>query len=74
MSRATIDQARAAKAGAAALFSKLARVAGVGIVRCDEGYGVKINLAAPLPANAAAPATINGVPIRVEVIGAIRKR
>jgi len=74
MSHATIDQARAAKAGAAVIFSKLARVAGVGIVRCDGGYGLKINIAEPLPSNAAPPATIDGVPVRFEVVGEIRKR
>lgn len=74
MSRATIDEARAAKAGAAAVFSKLARVVGVGIVRCDGGYGVKINLESPPPSNAAPPATIDGVPVRFEIVGAVRKQ
>lgn len=74
MSRATIDEARAAKAGAAAVFSKLARVVGVGIVRRGGGYGVKINLASPPPPNAVPPATIDGVPVQFEIVGAIRRR
>ena len=72
MKSCTLDQARAAKAKALTLFSALAPVIGVGLTRIGEGYGLKVNLerkpTAPLPAD------VDGVPIRVEVVGRISKR
>jgi hypothetical protein len=56
---ATIDEARAAKARALKIFG---------------GYGLKINLReAPRP-GVALPTAVEGVPVRVEVVGAIRPR
>lgn len=69
----TLDQARAAKAHAHEVFERLASVAGVGITRVADGYGVKVNLhAAPDPA-VDLPGEVDGVPVRVEVVGTIRK-
>jgi hypothetical protein len=71
---ATLDQARAAKAAAHALFSKIAPVVGVGITRIGAGYGVKVNLQDEPPRGRNLPDAVDGVPVRVEVIGPIRKR
>ena len=72
MTACTLDQARAAKAKAVELFSALAPVVGVGITRIGEGYGLKVNLERKPPT--ALPIEVDGVPVRVEVIGKIRKR
>ena len=74
MNRTTLDEARAAKARALAAFSEKASVVGVGITRIDGGYGVKVNLGEPPPSDAELPESINGVPVRVEVVGTIRKQ
>lgn len=68
----TLDEARAAKSEAASVFSSLANVVGVGITRIGEGYGLKINLREK--ATTALPKEVSGVPIHVEVVGAIEKR
>jgi hypothetical protein len=73
-SGATLDQARAAKAAVHEQFSKLASVVGVGITRVDGGYGIKVNVRDEPPGDVALPEAISGVPVRVEVVGAIRKR
>jgi hypothetical protein len=69
-----LDEARAAKERAKALFAGKAPVVGIGITRVGDGYGVKVNLGAPPAADANLPDSIDGVPIRVEVVGPIRKR
>jgi hypothetical protein len=69
-----LDRVRAAKAHARAVFSKLADVVGIGITTIDSKYGLKINLASP-PANPSElPTEVDGIPVRVEVVGRIRKR
>ena len=74
MSAPTVDQARAAKKRAMDVFKRLAPVVGIGITRIDGGYGVKVNLRDRPKAKVALPQTIDGVPVRVEVVGTIRKR
>jgi hypothetical protein len=69
----SLDEARAAKASAAAAFGRLAEVAGVGITRVGDGYGVKVNLSRP-PDTPGLPTEIDGVPIQVEIVGPIRKQ
>ncbi len=69
-----LDEARAAKERAKAIFANNTSVVGIGITRVGDGYGVKVNLDAPLAANAEFPETIDGVPIRMEVVGPIRPR
>jgi len=71
---ATIDEARAAKGRALEIFGRLATVVGVGITRMDDGYGLKVNLReAPRP-GVAIPKAVEGVPVRVEIVGSIRPR
>lgn len=68
-----LDRARAAKARAHTVFSKLGDVVGVGITTIGSKYGLKINLASP-PTSSELPTEVDGVPVRVEVVGSIRKR
>ena len=56
----------------AGVLPYLAAVVGVGITRVGEGYGLKINLREP--ATEALPTEVAGVPVRVDVVGAIRKQ
>ena len=69
-----LDKARAAKEQVKAAFAGKATVVGIGITRMGDGYGVKVNLGAAPEADAKLPETIDGVPIRVEVVGPISKR
>lgn len=71
---ATIEQVRAVKQQALAQFSKLAKVVGVGVTSFGTGYGLKINLAAQPTKNVTLPSEVGGVPVRVEVVGTIRKQ
>ena len=70
----TVDEARAAKKRAMDVFKRLAPVVGIGITKIDGGYGVKVNLRDKPKGKVALPETIDGVPVRVGVVGAIRKR
>jgi hypothetical protein len=69
----TLDQARAAKGRVLEVFGKVAPVVGVGITRIGDGYGVKVNLES-LPGDQSLPDAIDGVPVRIEVVGTIKKR
>ena len=69
-----LDRVRAAKARAHAVFSKLGDVVGVGITTIGSEYGLKINLASPPPASSKLPTEVDGIPVRVEVVGPIRKQ
>ena len=71
---ATIDEARAAKARALEIFRRLGALASVGITRVDDGYGLKVNLRKPLRRGVSPPVAVEGVPVRVEVVGAVRPR
>ncbi|MBI4589923.1 MAG: hypothetical protein HY725_13895 [Candidatus Rokubacteria bacterium] len=74
MSPVSLDDARAAKAKAMEIFGRLVVVVGVGITRIDGGYGIKVNLREQPAPGVDLPQTVNGVPVRVEVVGPIRKR
>jgi hypothetical protein len=68
----TLEQARSAKAKATEMLSALP-LTGVGITRIGEGYGLKVNLSESVCAGTV-PDQVDGVPIRTEVVGEIRKR
>ncbi|HEY5752321.1 MAG TPA: hypothetical protein VIT21_04170 [Chthoniobacterales bacterium] len=70
----TLEQARAAKMEAHDVFQRLARLTGVGITRIGRGYGLKVNVEAPPADGVALPKVIMGVPVKVEVVGTLRKR
>ncbi len=73
MRSVSIEQARAAKAKALATFRRLGKVAGVGITYIDGGYGIKVNLTEEPAPGTVLPDHVDGVPVRVEIVGAIRK-
>jgi hypothetical protein len=70
----TLDQARAAKDKALTLLQDASAVVGVGIARRNGGYCVKVNVSHAPTAAEAMPASIDGVPVRVEVVGVLTKR
>ena len=74
MNNPTLEEARAAKKRAASVFKLFAPVAGVGLTRIKEGYGLKINLQADPKSGERLPVEVDGVPVRVEVVGRIEKR
>ncbi len=74
MDAPTIDEARAAKAKAVELLKGLPAVVGIGIAKLAEGYGVKINVSQETGEARSLPTSIDGVPVRVEIVGTIRKR
>ncbi len=69
----TLDEARAAKSEALKVFSALGTVVGVGITRVGDGYGVKVNLQAQPGPSVKLPEKVEGVPVRVEVVGILRR-
>ena len=75
MSKAcTLDEARAAKPLVGQALAGLADVVGIGITRVGRGYGVKVNLSRKPAQSEFIPSEVAGVPVRVEVVGTIRKR
>ena len=74
MKECSLEKARAAKARAVDTFGRLAAVVGVGITRVGEGYGLKVNLADRPASGVALPADVDGVPVRVEITGPVKKR
>jgi len=68
----TLEQARDAKSKAATILAALP-VVGVGITRIGDGYGLKVNLSESVAPDAM-PDQVDGVPIKMEVVGEIRKR
>jgi hypothetical protein len=74
MPQVSLDQARAAKGAALERFRKIGNVTGVGVTRVDGDYAVKVNLSEGIAPGVEIPDEIEGVPVRVEVTGAVRPR
>ena len=71
----TLKQAQAAKAATLKLFAELVGEVSVGITAWEDGgYGLKVNLTSPPAPSTHFPTEVNGVPVRVEVIGRILKQ
>lgn len=70
----TLEEARAAKGKALAEFERFADVVGVGITRIGDGYGLKVNLQSRPAEDAELPTEVDGIPIRVEVVGLPKRR
>jgi hypothetical protein len=70
----SLDKAQAAKRTALRQFEKLGKVTGVGITRVKGEYAVKVNLSEAIDPGVELPTEIDGVPVCVEVTGAIRAR
>jgi len=74
MSDKSLGRARAVKGRALTLFQPYAEVMGVGITKIGGVYGVKVNLRDEPAAGVSLPESIDGVPIKIEVIGTVEKR
>ena len=74
MDDASLERARAAKERALELFSKLGDVVGIGLTRIGDQYGLKINLSSAPKDSNSLPGEVDGVRVKVEVVGTIRKR
>lgn len=70
----SLEEARSAKKVAQVAFERLGKIAGIGITRSGEGYGLKVNVLRGFPSNQETPKEIQGVPVRIEVVGPIKKR
>ncbi len=67
---ATLAQARAAKERTKELLGDMPELRGIGIARAERGFCVKVNLER-LP-EFELPSEVDGVTVRVEVVGEIR--
>ena len=67
-----LERARAAKERTTKLTAKMPCVNGVGITKVRGRYAVKVSLSEP--AETGLPESMDGVPVVVEVAGAIRKQ
>jgi endonuclease YncB( thermonuclease family) len=70
----SLPKVRAAQRKVMAKLAQVREVNGVGITRVGDGYGLKVNLAAQPKRQVRLPEEIDGVPVRVEVVGPIRAR
>jgi hypothetical protein len=70
----SLERARAAKAHALEVFSRLGEVVGIGLTRIGDEYGLKVNLGSAPKERSALPSEVDGVRVKVEVVGPIRKR
>jgi len=73
MKAATLTEARAAKEKLLRQVAERPEVNGVGIARGQSGYAIKVNLSEELSGKKL-PTQVDGVPVRVEVVGQISKR
>lgn len=67
---ATRDEARVAKAHALASLRWIPGLTGIGLVRANGGYGLKVNLESDEQA-VNVPKQVDGVPVCVEVVGRV---
>jgi hypothetical protein len=67
-----LNQARAAKAHVMDVFRDIAEVVGVGLVACEGGYALKVNLAER--PRREPPTQVAGVPLQIEIVGKATKR
>ena len=72
----TIDQARFAKDKVKRILARHSELqqalSGLGIGSADGGYFVKVNLASVVPDQSALPDFLDGVPVKVEVVGKVQ--
>lgn len=71
MTTATLEQAARAKGKLDALLGDDPNVRGLGIAALEGGFGVKLNLQRA-PKHGSIPDDVDGVPVIVDVVGAIR--
>lgn len=66
------QRAQEVKHQASEVFRRFGTVNGVGVTQTDDGFAVKINFEREPDDRAAMPATVNGVPVTIDVVGKIR--
>lgn len=72
---ATLEDAQTAKPKAVKVFHDLIGDVAVGIMRLGhDRYGLKVNLTTAPVEGVSLPADVDGVPVRIEVVGTIHKR
>jgi hypothetical protein len=75
----SLNEAKQAKAKASKVFTPLVGEVAIGIMRLGQGhgqenFGLKVNLTEPPGEDVSLPTEVDGVPVKVEVVGKIRKR
>ena len=70
----TLEEARAAKRLVAQSLAGRDGVLGIGITRVGGGYAVRVNLSRQPAAVESIPTEVAGVPVRIEIVGEIRKQ
>ena len=70
INHSSIEDARSAKEAFKRAFGATDGLVGVGLTRKDNGYAVKVNMQGK--AGSSLPAQMAGVPLVVEVVGAIQ--
>lgn len=70
----TMAKATAAQRKLVRKLRTVREVNGVGITRVEAGFCLKVNLSVRPRAGVPVPEEIDGVPVRVEVVGRIRAR
>jgi hypothetical protein len=70
----SLPKVRAAQRKVLAKLARVRELNGVGITRVGDGYGLKVNLSAAPRQPVQLPQEIDGVPVRVEIVGQIRAR
>jgi hypothetical protein len=72
---ASLKDAQAAKRQCAKVFGDLVGEVAVGIMKLGkDGFALKVNLTEAPEEGISLPSEIEGVPVKVEVVGRIRKR
>lgn len=74
MNTHTLEDARTTKPKALRVFGEKASVMGVGITEIDGGYGLKVNLREHPRPGVELPETVDGIPVRVEIVGVLHKQ
>lgn len=74
MNPCTLEEVRAAKPHALEIFGAFEELTGVGITRVGEGYGLKVNFSREPSTDEPLPNEVDGVPVRIEVVGSIRSK
>jgi hypothetical protein len=74
MPQITLEQARAAKEVVKKICERLGVDAAVGISRVGDDYAVKVNLSEPPKPDVKLPTQVDGVPLKLEIVGTIRPR
>lgn len=70
MKPATLDAARAAKGKLLSMLEGMPELRGAGIAVLDGGYGIKLNLSGT--PSCVIPDEVDGVPVVVSIVGAVR--